>query len=95
MSVIAIGGGISGMAVAFHLQERGPVVLLESSPRLSGNIQTHVRDGFLLERGPSSFVDDAEDESLARFGRRHFGQSSTSILLDAMQNLTFAGTWRR
>ncbi len=58
MSVIIIGGGLSGMAAAFHLRQRGiPVVLLERAPRLGGNIQTHVRDGFLLENGPNSFLD--------------------------------------
>ncbi|PTL77559.1 protoporphyrinogen oxidase [Vitiosangium sp. GDMCC 1.1324] len=58
MSVIVIGGGLSGMAVAFHMQQRGvPVVLLERMPRLGGNIQTYVRDGFFLENGPNSFFD--------------------------------------
>ncbi len=163
MSVIVIGGGLSGMAVAFHLQQRGvPVVLLERAPRLGGNIQTHVRQGFFLENGPNSFFDrepsmralarslgvedliqpataatarkryvytrgrlralprtppaffgsnllpllsrlrvlgelfssrasGKEDESLARFGRRHFGQTATSVLLDAVQSTLFAG----
>lgn len=162
MSVIVIGGGLSGMAVAFHMQQRGiPVVLLERSPRLGGNIQTHIRHGFFLENGPNSFFDreptmralarslgvenliqpatDAArkryvytrgrlralprtspaffgssllpltsrlrmlgelftrraggtaDESLARLGRRHIGESATSVVLDAVQGGLFAG----
>ncbi|MGZ3458382.1 MAG: protoporphyrinogen oxidase, partial [Archangium sp.] len=162
MSVIVIGGGLSGMVVAFHMQQRGiPVVLLERTPRLGGNIQTHIRDGFFLENGPNSFFDrepsmrelarslgvedliqpaaaearkryvytrgrlralprtppaflgsdilpltarlrvlgdlfsrraaGKEDESLARFGRRHFGEAATSVLLDAVQSNLFAG----
>jgi oxygen-dependent protoporphyrinogen oxidase len=151
------------MAVAFHLQQRGiPVTLLERAPRLGGNIQTHVRQGFFLENGPNSFFDrepsmralarslgvedliqpanadaarkryvytrgrlravprtppaffgsdllpllsrlrvlgdlfssrssGSEDESLARFGRRHFGHTATSVLLDAVQSGLFAG----
>ena len=58
MSVVIIGGGISGLTLAWELRERGTeVLLLESGPRLGGNIQTRHQDGFLIEAGPNSFLD--------------------------------------
>lgn len=58
MSVVIIGGGISGLALAHGLRSRGTgVTLLEAGPRLGGYIQSRSRDGFLTEAGPNSFVD--------------------------------------
>jgi oxygen-dependent protoporphyrinogen oxidase len=162
MSVIVIGGGLSGLTLAWHLREAGvEVTLHEAGPHLGGTLQTRARDGFLLETGPNGFMDreptvrqlavrlgleerirpaapeghrrfiytrgqlrevpttppaflgsdilplpsrlrvlgevfasrpeDEGDESLARFGRRHFGDVATSVLLDALQNGVFAG----
>jgi oxygen-dependent protoporphyrinogen oxidase len=57
--VVIIGGGISGLAAAHRLGEQQVhVTLLEASPRLGGTIQTEQRDGFLLERGPDSFISE-------------------------------------
>src|SRR5215510_12392321 len=57
--VVIIGGGISGLAAAHRLLELGAqVTLLEASNRLGGTIQTEYRDGFLLERGPDSFISE-------------------------------------
>ena len=57
--VVIIGGGISGLAAAHRLSEQQvQVTLLEASPRLGGTIQTEQRDGFLLERGPDSFISE-------------------------------------
>ena len=57
--IIIIGGGISGLAAAHHLNEQHiHVTLLEASSRLGGTIQTEHRDGFLLERGPDSFISE-------------------------------------
>ena len=57
--IIIIGGGISGLAAAHRLSEQQVrVTLLEASPRLGGTIQTEHRDGFLLERGPDSFISE-------------------------------------
>ena len=57
--VVIIGGGISGLAAAHRLLELGAqVTLLEASSRLGGTIQTEQRDGFLLERGPDSFISE-------------------------------------
>ena len=57
--IIIIGGGISGLAAAHRLTELNQnVTLVEASTRLGGTIQTEERDGFLLERGPDSFISE-------------------------------------
>jgi protoporphyrinogen/coproporphyrinogen III oxidase len=57
---VVVGGGISGLAAAHRLIELGQtnVTLIEASPRLGGTIQTEHRDGFLIERGPDSFISE-------------------------------------
>lgn len=63
--VVIVGGGIAGLAAAHRLVEwrretgRGlRVTLLEASGRLGGAIETEQRDGFLIERGPDSFISE-------------------------------------
>jgi oxygen-dependent protoporphyrinogen oxidase len=63
--VIVIGGGISGLAAAWRLQETlsksgqpFELQLLESSPRVGGSLQSRSRDGFLLEMGPDCFISE-------------------------------------
>lgn len=57
-----VGGGISGLAAAFALEERrrgGAVldyVLYESSPRPGGVLHTEHIDGCVVEAGPDSFL---------------------------------------
>ena len=54
---IVIGGGISGLACSFHLQQAGiPVRLLEADERPGGVIATEELDGFRFELGPQSFL---------------------------------------
>ena len=62
--VAIIGGGITGLTAAFYLQKKAQrnnlpldVILIESSLRLGGKIQTLRKDGFIIERGPESFLD--------------------------------------
>ena len=56
--VIVIGGGISGLACAWGLQQRGiRVVLLEAAARPGGSIGTAREQGCLLEAGPNSALD--------------------------------------
>ena len=69
--VVIIGGGISGLAAAHRLLELGldqhQITLLEASSRLGGIIQTEQRAGFVLERGPDSFISEKpEAVSLAK-----------------------------
>jgi protoporphyrinogen/coproporphyrinogen III oxidase len=52
-----IGGGISGLACAYRLQQAGvPVRVLEAASRGGGLIQTVEEDGFRFESGPQSFL---------------------------------------
>jgi oxygen-dependent protoporphyrinogen oxidase len=54
--VIVVGGGISGLACAFRLQQLGiTVTLLEAAGRVGGLVDTVEKDGLLLESGPQSF----------------------------------------
>ncbi len=78
-TVVIVGGGIAGLAAAFHLQEKAragaPVryVLLEREPRLGGKILTERVDGFLLDGGPDCFVSEKPGvfELAARLGIEH------------------------
>jgi oxygen-dependent protoporphyrinogen oxidase len=60
--IAIIGGGISGLAAAFALEERrragAPLeyVLYESSPRLGGVVRTERVEGCVIEAGPDSFL---------------------------------------
>lgn len=57
--IVVIGGGISGLATAYHVQARLPqaeAVVLEARPRLGGTIWTERRDGFQVELGPNGFL---------------------------------------
>jgi protoporphyrinogen/coproporphyrinogen III oxidase len=62
MRIGIIGGGISGLAAAFELEEQRRAgaeveyVLYESSSRLGGVLRTELVDGCLVEAGPDSFV---------------------------------------
>ncbi len=55
--VLVIGGGISGLACAYRLQQAGiPVRALEAGSRPGGVIATKEKDGFRFELGPQSFL---------------------------------------
>jgi oxygen-dependent protoporphyrinogen oxidase len=55
--ILIIGGGISGLACAWRLQQAGlPVLLLERGRRFGGVIDTAEQDGFLFDIGPQSFT---------------------------------------
>ncbi len=56
MSILVIGGGISGLACAWQLRKSGlQVILLERSRRFGGVIDAAERDGFHFDVGPLSF----------------------------------------
>ena len=66
--VVVVGGGITGLTAAFYMQKEArakelpvDIVLVESSLRLGGKIQTHRKNGFIIERGPESFFDRQND----------------------------------
>jgi len=69
--IVVVGGGISGLAAAHRLVELGveksQITLIEASGRLGGTLETQQRDGFLIERGPDSFISEKpEAVSLAK-----------------------------
>jgi protoporphyrinogen/coproporphyrinogen III oxidase len=58
-----LGGGLTGLSAAFYLRkyadERGlplELTVLEGTVRLGGKVNTLRRDGFVIERGPDSFL---------------------------------------
>jgi oxygen-dependent protoporphyrinogen oxidase len=56
VTVLVIGGGISGLACAWRLRQRGvPVLLLERGSRFGGVIGRIEKDGFDFDVGPQSF----------------------------------------
>jgi len=58
VDVLVVGAGVSGLATAFFLQQRGATVeLLEAAPRAGGVIGTRRRNGALVEHGPNSTAD--------------------------------------
>ncbi|MFJ7728050.1 protoporphyrinogen oxidase [Neobacillus sp. NPDC097160] len=72
--VVIIGGGIAGLTSAFYLQKTIQennlpieIQLIEASHRLGGKMQTVVRDGFTIERGPDSFL--ARKTSIVRLAK--------------------------
>ncbi len=64
--VVIVGGGVTGLTTALNLRERAAaagtpiqVTVLEAGPRPGGNIRTDRVDGFVIERGPNGFLDNA------------------------------------
>jgi oxygen-dependent protoporphyrinogen oxidase len=57
--VIIIGGGISGLTIAYRLMLRGSVdvTVLESESRVGGKAYTLRKDGFSLESGSNGWLD--------------------------------------
>ena len=59
-TVIVVGAGVSGLAVAFRLQQRLPhagVIVLEEAARPGGTAWTVREQGFQVEIGPNGFLD--------------------------------------
>jgi oxygen-dependent protoporphyrinogen oxidase len=59
--IVVLGAGISGLSLAFALQQRRPdwnIHVWESASRPGGKIGSHRRDGFLIEHGPNGFLDN-------------------------------------
>ena len=60
--IVIIGGGIAGLSAAYQIHEEisknTPLecTLLESSEKFGGKISTVRVDGFIIERGPDSFI---------------------------------------
>ena len=56
-SVVIVGGGISGLAAAYHLQSLGvSFVLLERASTCGGLIRTERADGYTIDAGPEALL---------------------------------------
>ncbi|TDL35530.1 protoporphyrinogen oxidase [Jeotgalibacillus sp. S-D1] len=69
--IVVVGGGITGLTAAYTIQKKSrhekldlDITLVESSHRLGGKIQTAQKEGFVIEKGPDSFLE--RKESMAR-----------------------------
>jgi oxygen-dependent protoporphyrinogen oxidase len=61
MRLVIVGGGISGLSLAYFLLEHKPsldIVVLESEKKAGGKIWTDRADGFLCEGGVNGFLDN-------------------------------------
>ena len=56
--IIILGAGITGLSTAWYLEKQGftDITILEGSPRAGGKIETLHEHGFLVEKGPDSFI---------------------------------------
>ncbi|WP_054940008.1 protoporphyrinogen oxidase [Paenibacillus ihuae] len=61
--IVIIGGGLSGLSAAFYVRKfyreagyQPDIVLIEKEAALGGKIETLHRDGFVIEKGPDSFL---------------------------------------
>jgi len=65
MAIAIIGGGISGLTVAWYLQQAGIAYdLFEANDRPGGTIRTQHASGYLLETGPNSLQLSEELQNL-------------------------------
>lgn len=62
-NVVIIGGGLTGLSTAFYIkksyQDKGivpQITIVEASSRLGGKIESLHKDGFVIEKGPDSFL---------------------------------------
>jgi oxygen-dependent protoporphyrinogen oxidase len=61
MGLVIVGGGISGLSLAYFLIEKKPsidIIILESEKKPGGKIWTDKADGFLCEGGVNGFLDN-------------------------------------
>lgn len=57
--IVIVGGGITGLAAAHHIQQHQPnatITLIEAADYLGGKIATDYVDDFILEAGPDCFL---------------------------------------
>ncbi len=62
VDIAIVGGGISGLATAYHLKQAGhSVCVLERQARTGGNAVSENINGFLMEHGPSTVAGNSTD----------------------------------
>lgn len=62
--IAVVGGGITGLSAAFYLHKEAEerslpldLALIEGEERLGGKVKTERVDGFVMEKGPDSFLE--------------------------------------
>lgn len=56
--IVVLGAGISGLATAYLLKQKGhDVTILEKKSEVGGSIETFRENGFLFDRGPNSALE--------------------------------------
>ncbi len=59
VETLIVGAGISGLSAAFFLRQLGrDVAVIEAAPRAGGNVHTLMHQGYLLEAGPNTLLDN-------------------------------------
>ncbi|MGC2425186.1 MAG: protoporphyrinogen oxidase [Nitrospirota bacterium] len=68
MRITIAGAGISGLSLAYAIQEKleaagksAEIFLLEADGRVGGKIRTHHEDGYIMEWGPNGFLNNKPD----------------------------------
>ena len=93
--VAIIGGGITGLAAAYQLERAKAKTypihydLYEKADRLGGKIATIRHDGFIIERGPDSFL--ARKKSMTRLAEA-VGLKDELVSNDTGQSYVLHGT---
>jgi protoporphyrinogen/coproporphyrinogen III oxidase len=56
--IIIAGAGMTGLSAAWYLEKKGytNIIILEAGSRPGGKIETIFENGFMVEKGPDSFV---------------------------------------
>ena len=58
--VVVIGAGISGLVVAYWLHKQGlDTTIIEKNDKVGGVIRSERYNGYLIEHGPTSMIDDS------------------------------------
>ncbi|MGA2193031.1 MAG: protoporphyrinogen oxidase [Nitrospirota bacterium] len=77
MRIAVAGAGISGLTIAYAIQEKfsaagkpAEIFLLEANGRVGGKIRTHRENGYVMEWGPNGFLNNKPDtlELCAKLG---------------------------
>ncbi|GIP31350.1 protoporphyrinogen oxidase [Paenibacillus sp. J2TS4] len=61
--IVVIGGGITGLSAAFYIDRllkenkiKADITVLEKNHTIGGKVNTLAKDGFVIEKGPDSFL---------------------------------------
>ncbi len=89
--VIIVGGGMSGLSLAWYLKNmsRGwEITILEADSRVGGKAWTEKRDGFVIERGVNGVLDNKPStlELAAALGLRPLRSNDSSRIRYVVRN---------